>query len=173
MPEGPEFPQPRRAAGPTRDGDPTRRSGPASDREPARDGDRNPAGRPAGDPYDWYQRGLALLRADNPEAAALLLARALDAEPDSRSVAEALGRASFGARRFGESAELFAGLVDRDPTDDYAQFGLGLALTRLGRHEEALAHLTLATVLEPARSSYGEALRQARATVDARRQLAS
>lgn len=152
MPEESVFPDP---AEPTRDSEPAR------------------PGYPAGEPYDWYRRGLALLGARNAEAAALLLARALDAEPDSRSVAEALGRARFDARRFGESAELFAGLVDRDPTDDYAQFGLGLALTRLGRHEEALAHLTLATVLKPTRSTYLDALRRARATVDARRQIAS
>lgn len=151
---------PAAAAGPGR-------SEPIGSADPAR------AGLPLGDPYDWYRRGLALLGAGNAEAAALLLARALDAEPGSRSVAEALGRACFGARRFSESAELFAGLVDRDPTDDYARFGLGLALTRLGRHEQAVVQLTLAAVMKPARSTYAEALRQARATVDARRQIAS
>lgn len=132
-----------------------------------------PDGAPAGGPYDWYRRGLALLESGDADAAAMLLDRALEAEPGSRSVAEALGRAQFGARRFGESAEVFAGLVDRDPADDYAQFGLGLALTRLGRHEEALAHLRLAAVMQPGRSPYDEALRQARATVEARRQTAS
>lgn len=130
-------------------------------------------GSPSGGPYDWYRRGLSLLETGDAEAASLLLDRALAADPGSRSVAEALGRARFGSRRFAESAELFAGLVDRDPADDYARFGLGLALTRLGRQEEALAHLNLAAAMRPGRRTYEDALRQARATVEARKQAAS
>ncbi len=130
-------------------------------------------GTPGGGPYDWYRRGVALLDSGDADAASMLLERALAADPSSRSVAEALGRARFGSRRFAESAELFGGLVERDPADDYARFGLGLALTRLGRHREALVHLNLAAVMRPGRPPYEDALRQARATLDARRQDAS
>jgi tetratricopeptide (TPR) repeat protein len=151
--------------------DPASAQSPSSDGRPA--GESSPGGAPVGGPYDWYRRGLALLESGDADAASLLLGRAFEADPGSRSVAEALGRAHFGTRRFTESAELFSGLIERDPADDYAQFGLGLALTRLGRHEEAVTHLTLAAVMRPGRDSYDTALRQARATVDARRQRAS
>ena len=48
---------------------------------------------PEGGVYDWYQRGLQLLDDGNPEAAAILLARAAEAEPQSRSILEARARA--------------------------------------------------------------------------------
>ena len=60
-----------------------------------------PAGRssdqdavPQGSVYDWFVRGTALLHGGNPAAAVQLLARAASAEPDSRSVREALASMS-------------------------------------------------------------------------------
>src|SRR5450432_3574032 len=58
--------------------------------EPADDSDDGP--------YDWYVRGLQLLQAGSAAAAEQVLARAAAAEPESRSVLEALGRAQFDAR---------------------------------------------------------------------------
>ena len=58
----------------------------------------NPA--PHGDVYTWYQRGLELLGRGSAAAAAQLLERAAAAEPGSRSVLEALGRAQFDTRRY-------------------------------------------------------------------------
>ncbi|MGH3264500.1 MAG: tetratricopeptide repeat protein, partial [Trebonia sp.] len=54
-------------------------------------------------PYDWYTRGLRLLEAGSAAAAAQLLARAAGAEPESRSILEALGRAEFEAGRYGNA----------------------------------------------------------------------
>ena len=58
------------------------------------------AAHPAGDVYDWYTRGMELLDAQNPAAAAALLEHASRAEPASRSVREALARAQFNAGHF-------------------------------------------------------------------------
>lgn len=127
------------------------------------------SGEPAGDLVTWYRRATDLLDSGDDAAAATLLERAIEAEPGSPSLREALGRARFGTRRYDESAELFAGLVDRDPTDHYARYGLGLALSRLGRQERAVEHLAVAVAMHPERAEYAAALRQARATVDARR----
>lgn len=124
---------------------------------------------PAGDVVDWYRRAMDLLDSRNDAAAAVLLERALRAEPGSPALREAMGRARFGSRRYAESADLFGGLVERDPTDHYARYGLGLALSRLGRQEQALEHLAVAVAMRPGRDEYDDALRQARATVDARR----
>ena len=87
---------------------------------------------PHGDVYTWYQRGLELLGRGSPAAAAQLLERAAEAEPGSRSVLEALGRAQFDTRRYDEAAATFRRIVEASPSDDYAHFGLGLALARGG-----------------------------------------
>jgi Flp pilus assembly protein TadD len=121
------------------------------------------AGTPEGDVYDWYQRGLQLLASRDPEAAATILARAAEAEPGSRSLLEALARAQYDAGRFGEAIGTFRELITRNPTDDYAQFGLGLAASRAGDLELAAEHLALAVAMRPDLGHYSRALRGVRA----------
>jgi predicted Zn-dependent protease len=127
------------------------------------------AASPEGGVYEWYTRGLELLRAGSAAAALQLLARAAEAEPESHSVREALGRAQFGARRFEEAAASFRRIVEEEPAEDYARFGLGLALSRLGDFEAAVEQLALAAAMRPDNRDYAKALRQARATLAARR----
>ena len=103
-------------------------------------------------------------------AAAQLLARANTAEPGSRSVLEALARAQFDAHRYGDAADSFRQIVDASPTDDYAQFGLGLALARTGNPRGAAEHLALAVAMRPDLRHYTDALRGVRATLRARRE---
>ena len=123
------------------------------------------AGSPGGDVYEWYQRGLQLLAEGNPAAAAMLLARAAEAEPGSRSVREALARAQYDAGRYQEAIELFTELIAGNPTDDYAQFGLGMAASRAGELRLAAEHLALAVAMRPDIGHYGTALRGARAAL--------
>ena len=125
-------------------------------------------GGPAGEVYDWYVRGLGLLAGGNPDAAAQLLEHAHAQEPESASVREALARALFDSGRYTEASAFFRELIARRPDDDYAQFGLGLALTRLGRFDSAVEHLALAAAMRPQRPEYVQALHQARATLKAR-----
>lgn len=127
------------------------------------------AASPGGGVYEWYTRGLELLRSGSAAAALQLLARAAEAEPGSHSIREALARAQFGARQFGAAAESFRGIVEEEPAEDYARFGLGLALSRLGDVEGAVEHLALAAAMRPDNRDYAKALRQARATLAARR----
>jgi Flp pilus assembly protein TadD len=108
-----------------------------------------------------------LLGRGSPAAAAQLLERAAAAEPDSRSILEALGRAQFDTRRYTEAAGSFRRIVDVSPSDDYAQFGLGLALARTGDHGAAAEHLALAAAMRPDLRHYTEALRSVRATLRA------
>ncbi|MEU5880441.1 tetratricopeptide repeat protein [Spirillospora sp. NPDC047279] len=124
---------------------------------------------PDGGVYEWYTRGLELLRSGSPAAAVQLLTRAAAAEPASRSIREALGRAQFGARRFGEAAESFRSIVEADPAEDYALFGLGLSLSRMGEFQAAVEHLALAAAMRPDNKDYSNALRHVRATLASRR----
>jgi Flp pilus assembly protein TadD len=120
-------------------------------------------GAPEGDVYDWYQRGLQLLANRDPAAAATLLGRAVEAEPGSRSLLEALARAQYDAGRYEEAISTFSELITRNPTDDYAQFGLGLAASRAGELELAAEHLALAVAMRPDLGHYSRALRGVRA----------
>jgi Flp pilus assembly protein TadD len=123
-------------------------------------------GRPE-DTYALYRRGLDLLGRGSAAAAAQLLERAAAAEPESRSILEALGRAQFDTRRYEAAAGSFRRIVEASPSDDYAQFGLGLALSRTGDHGAAAEHLALAAAMRPDLRHYTEALRSVRATLRA------
>jgi tetratricopeptide (TPR) repeat protein len=121
------------------------------------------AGQPDGGVYEWYQRGLQLIADRNPDAAATLLERALTEEPGSRSVLEGLARAQYDAGRYRAAMDSFSRLIAVNPTDDYAQFGLGLAAGRAGELELAAEHLALAAAMRPDLPHYARALRGVRA----------
>jgi len=125
-----------------------------------------------GEPVDvhaWYTKGTELLGRGSPAAAAQLLQRAANAEPASRSVREALARAQFDTGQYEAAAANFRTIVEASPTDDYAHFGLGLALARCGEHEAAAEHLALAAAMHPDRKHYTDALSQVRATLKSRK----
>jgi Flp pilus assembly protein TadD len=122
----------------------------------------------AEDVHAWYRRGMDLLSRGSPAAAVQILQRASLAEPQSRSVREALARAQFDAGRYAEAAENFRLIVEASPSDDYANFGLGLALARTGNHAAAAEYLALAAAMRPDDANYTEALRSVRATLRAR-----
>jgi hypothetical protein len=110
---------------------------------------------------------MELLGRGSPAAAAQVLQRASTAEPASRSVREALARAQFDAGRYAEAADNFRMIVEASPSDDYAHFGLGLALARTGHPAAAAEYLALAAAMRPDAAHYTEALRSVRATLRA------
>ena len=119
--------------------------------------------------HAWYRRGMDLLGRGSPAAAAQVLERASAAEPGARSVREALARAQFDAGRYAEAAANFRVIVEASPSDDYANFGLGLALARTGNPAAAAEYLALAAAMRPDAAHYTEALRLVRATLRARK----
>ena len=118
---------------------------------------------PEGGVYEWFQRGAHLLADGNPDAAAMLLARAAEAEPGSRSILETLARAQYDAGRYAEAIDSFTRLIAGSPTDDYAHFGLGLAASKAGELRLAAEHLALAVAMRPDLGHYARALRGVRA----------
>jgi tetratricopeptide (TPR) repeat protein len=141
--------------------------GAGNDPEAADNGAADPVGH---DTYDLYQRGLGLLGRGSAAAAAQLLERAAAAEPQSRSILEALARAQFDAGQYTAAAGTFRQIVEASPSDDYAQFGLGLSLARTGNPDAAAEHLALAAAMQPHLRHYTDALRSVRATLRARTQ---
>jgi predicted Zn-dependent protease len=120
------------------------------------------------DAHTWYRRGMELLGRGSPAAAAQVLERAAAAEPTSRSVREALARAQFDAGWYSAAADNFRVIVEASPSDDYANFGLGLALARTGNPAAAAEYLAIAAAMRPEATHYTDALRQVRATLRAR-----
>lgn len=108
--------------------------------------------------YEWYQRGLALLEAGDVHAAATVLERAAAAEPEKGSIREALARAYFRSRRFSAALAQFTAALEISPANDYAHFGAGLCLGRLGRLHQAVGHLRMANVMRPGNDDYEGAL---------------
>ena len=87
---------------------------------------------PMDDVYELVRRGTELLEAGHNHQATIPLSRARDLDPDKTSIREALGRALFGAQRYEQAAIEFEAVIDRAPTNDYAQFCLGRSLQMLG-----------------------------------------
>lgn len=85
-------------------------------------------------------------------------------------VREALARAQFDAGWYPLAAENFRMIVEASPADDYAHFGLGLALARGGDPAKAAEYLALAAAMRPDLPHYSQALREVRATLRARGQ---
>jgi tetratricopeptide (TPR) repeat protein len=137
-------------------GDSSRRRGTGSDEDSSR-------AAPAGDVYDWYVRGRDLLSSGDAAAAVQLLTRAVAAEPDARSAREMLARAQFDARQYPDAIANFTQLVESDPADHYAHFGLGLAARKVGDLPTAVEHLALAAAMRPDLSRYARELQAARA----------
>jgi Flp pilus assembly protein TadD len=107
--------------------------------------------------FEAYQVGSRLLASDNPHAAVIPLERARELEPDKGSVRELLARAYYSSGRFAAARREFARAVELDPVNDYAHYGLGLCLIRMGDSSGARRHLRLAVAMRP-RSEYRDAL---------------
>lgn len=125
-------------------------------------------GTPAGEPYDWFVRAQGLIATGDVDAAASLLRHAVAAEPTAASIRELLARALFDAKRFEDAIVEFTALVDLAPDDDYARFGLGMALWRRQEFTAAADQLAMAVAMRPDMKAYVDALTQVRATQRAR-----
>jgi Flp pilus assembly protein TadD len=111
--------------------------------------------------YDAFQEGCRLLANASPHAAVVALERARDLEPDKGSIRETLGRAYFRTGRFAAAGSEFSRAVEIDPVNDYALFGLGLSLLRVGDRSGARRPLKLAVAMCPEVDAYRDALSHA------------
>ena len=116
-----------------------------------------------GEAYTRFQEGSRLLEAGNTHAAVVALERARDLEPEKGSIREALARAYFRSERVEAARAEFEKVLELDPVNDYAHFGLGLCLLRSGDRAGARGHLKMATIMRPDEEAYQDALRQASA----------
>jgi tetratricopeptide (TPR) repeat protein len=90
-----------------------------------------------------------------------VLERARQLAPGLGSVSELLARAYYASGRFAAARDQFAEAVERNPTNDYAHFGLALCLLRTGEPKLAVGHLRLALAMRPGVAEYQRALARA------------
>jgi len=114
----------------------------------------------AGDVYDLFARGTALLRGGHPHQAVMLLARAKVLEPEKASIREALGRALWMIWRASGARREFAKVVSLDPANDFGHYALALACERTGQRLRARGHVKLAVALRPGNVDYERALQR-------------
>jgi len=108
--------------------------------------------------YESFRDGRDLLAAGNAHAAVVALERARALEPEKASVRETLARAYYRTRRYEAAAAEFATTVELDPVNDYAHFGLGLALRQTRDLVGARRHLRIAAAMRPDNADYRKAL---------------
>lgn len=110
--------------------------------------------------YGLLQRGRELLSDGHPHQAALVLERAALAEPAKTSIRETFARALYLSGQTQRAGEEFARVIEQDPSNDYAHFGLALCQARLGDRRRAIGHLKMALVMRPDSEDYQMALRR-------------
>ena len=135
----------------------------SSDAAP-QDGGTEPADAPeqgSNEAYIRFSEGSRLLESGDVHAAIVSLERAREIEPDKGSIREALARAYFQTGRIRQARQEFEKVVDLDPVNDYAHFGLGMCLLRVGDKDGARGHLKIAVIMRPDNEAYEQALRQA------------
>lgn len=124
-----------------------------------------PEGLPDGpaEAYGRFQEGSRLLDSGNAHAAVVALERARELEPEKGSIREALARAYYRSQRVDAARAEFEKVLELDPVNDYAHFGLGMCLLRSGDRDGARGHLKMATIMRPDEEAYQDALRRASA----------
>ena len=122
-----------------------------------------PEGLPDGpaEAYARFQEGSRLLDSGNAHAAVVALERARELEPEKGSIREALARAYYRSQRVAAARAEFEKVLELDPVNDYAHFGLGMCLLRAGDRDGARGHLKMATIMRPDEEAYQDALRRA------------
>lgn len=110
------------------------------------------------DAYGLLVEGKRLLANGSAAAAAVILERASRIEPRKTSIREALARALYNSGQTRRAAEEFARVVEADPANDYAHFGLGLCRARSGDRRSAAGHFKIAIAMRPDSELYRTAL---------------
>ncbi len=112
--------------------------------------------------YELFRDGKERLDAGNPAGAVEVLELAVEAEPHKGSLRETLARAYFASQRTSRARDEFERVLELDPKDDYAHFGLGRCLERQGELARAKGQYKLARALSDL-PMYERALRRVEA----------
>ena len=111
-----------------------------------------------------FRRAEDLVERRRPLEALKLLAPLLSQAQATASVHLLAARAYLASAQFRRAEEGFLRVLELDPADHYARFGLGRTLQRQSRLVEARAQLRMAAAMDP-RPEYRDALSEVSATI--------
>jgi Tfp pilus assembly protein PilF len=106
-----------------------------------------------------YRRARLFAEAGDPIEASRILAPIVEAEPGNTEIRLQLALSYFASAQLRGAETQLRVLIERDPSDHYAQHLLGRTLERQNRHSDALPHLRLALAMA-AVPEYEEAVRR-------------
>jgi Flp pilus assembly protein TadD len=112
--------------------------------------------------FESFRRAEMLVARSRPLDALQALLPVLEHRPNDVSVQLLAGRAYLNSAQLRRAEEAFGRVLELDPSDHYARFGLGKSLQRQGRLQEAHAQYKMAAAMDP-RPEYQEALGEVRA----------
>ncbi len=111
-----------------------------------------------------YRRAQLYVEAGDPIEAARILGPIVEAEPANAEIRLRLALAYFASAQLRGAETQLRVLIDRDPSDHYAQHLLGRTLERQNRPADALPHLRLALAMASV-PEYDEAVRRVTARI--------
>jgi tetratricopeptide (TPR) repeat protein len=109
---------------------------------------RTPAAEPAGDPEEWFARGLAL-EAQDADAAIAAYERAIDADKSCLDAYVNLGRLLHDGKRLAKAETVYREALRQCGTDAVLLYNLGVLLDDMGRTPDAMTTYQAALRADP------------------------
>ena len=110
--------------------------------------------------YYHFRKGRKLAEDNNFIKAVMHLEKAKKAEPEKASIREALARSYYNCGFYKPAKENFQKAVEIDAANDFAYYGLGMSLAKLGKIHRAIGQLKIASTMKPQSEEYKNALRK-------------
>lgn len=110
------------------------------------------------DAYNLLEKGKKLSKENRFLEAIMFLEKAKEIEPEKGSIRETLARAYYNSGLYSSAKDNFRKALDIDIANDYAHYGLGLCLIRMGKLNIGLGHLKMALAMKPDSEMYRKTL---------------
>ena len=88
------------------------------------------------DAYELFHKGKKLSDSNDHLKAVMDLEKAMTIEPEKSSIREALARSYYNSGLYDSAKKQFNKVIELDPSNDYAYFGMGLCLLKEGKIEK-------------------------------------
>ncbi len=108
--------------------------------------------------YYHFKTAKKLARENNFIKAIMHLEKAKHSEPKKASIREALARAYYNCGFYAPAAKNFQKALEIDAANDFAYYGLGMSLAKLGMIKKAVGQLKIAVTMKPQFKEYQKAL---------------
>lgn len=104
--------------------------------------------------YYHYKTGKNLSKKKNFLKAIMHFEKAKAIEPEKGSIRESLARAYYNCGFYVSAKKNFKKAIEIDATNDFAHYGLSMALIKIGRIKKAKGHIRIALSMKPKSEKY-------------------